>query len=114
MKRAMNVTMDSIYRIWNSGKNFKKIRQIFFKENNKLGYYFISMKLHNAYLDHLRHIAFRPCVVCLILHSHQYYKIQIIPHIVFKFNVFFKGYRFVVKLVPFKPYRENESKCNIT
>lgn len=71
--------------------------------NNTQQYMKVNTQLHNRYLNHLSYVALWPGVVCLILHSHQHYKVEVIPHVVLIFYVLFKGHGLVVKLVPFKP-----------
>lgn len=63
----------------------------------------------DAYLYHLRHVALRPGVVCLVLHSHQHYEVQVVPHVVLIFNMLLKGHRLVVELVPFESWERQSS-----
>lgn len=56
------------------------------------------------YLDHLCHVALGARVVSLVLHPHQHNEVQVVPHVVFVFDVLLKGHGLVVKLVPFQPW----------
>lgn len=58
----------------------------------------------DTYLYHLRHVTLRPCVVGLVLHSHQHDEVQVVPHVVLVFNVLLKGHCLVVELVPFESW----------
>lgn len=58
------------------------------------------------YLDHLRHIALRPGVLCGIFHFYKHNKEKVVPHIVLLFDVLLKSHCLVVELVPFKACRE--------
>lgn len=69
----------------------------------------VGLLRKDMYLYHLSHVALRTCVVCLVLHSHQHYEVQVVPHVVLVLNMLLKGHCLVVKLVPFESWERQSS-----
>lgn len=55
--------------------------------------------------NHLGDVALGAGVLGGILHSHQNQEVKVVPHAVFRFDVFLKGHRLVVKFVPLQSCR---------